>query len=374
MKYFLIAGEASGDLHASNLMRQLKVYDSNADFMFLGGDLMQAQGGKMLVHYRDMAYMGVVEVIANMGKIRRNFKVCKEAMLEYKPDAVILVDYPGFNLRMAKFAKQHGLKTFYYISPKIWAWKKRRAYTIKKYVDKMFAIFPFEIDFYRQFDYNVEYVGNPLMDAMKDFEPKLLDAKAFRDKYSLPDKPIIALVPGSRRSEIDKLLPEMLAIIPQFDGYQFVVCGAPGIDENYYDKYIAGSDVRVVFGDTYNIVKNAVAAAVTSGTATLETACLETPQVVCYKMNTLTYWAAETFVKIKYFSLVNIIAGREVVKELLQSHLSNDIAAELHRIVSDDDYRNKMLSDYKEIKSTLGNGLASANTAQVIVESLHTTI
>lgn len=372
MKYFLIAGEASGDLHASNLMRQLKEQDTNADFIFLGGDLMQAQGGKMLVHYREMAYMGVVEVIANMGKIRRNFKICKDEMLEYKPDAVILVDYPGFNLRMAKFAKQHGFKTFYYISPKIWAWKKRRAYTIKKYVDKMFAIFPFEIEFYQHFDYNVEYVGNPLMDALKNFEPQLLDANAFRDKYSLPDKPIIALVPGSRRNEIDKLLPEMLAIIPQFDGYQFVVCGAPGIDEKYYDKYIDGSDVRVIFNDTYNIVKNAVVAAVTSGTATLETACLGTPQVVCYKMNTLTYWAAETFVKIKYFSLVNIIAGREVVKELLQSHLSNDIAAELHRILSDDDYRNKMLSSYNEIKSTLGNGLASANTARVIVESMHT--
>ncbi len=370
MKYFLIAGEASGDLHASNLMRQLKAQDADADFMFLGGDLMQAQGGRMVVHYREMAYMGVVEVVANAGKVRRNFKLCKEAMLEYKPDAVILVDYPGFNLRMARFAKEHGLSTFYYISPKIWAWKKRRAYTIKKYVDNMFAIFPFEIDFYKQFDYHVEYVGNPLMDAMKEFEPQLLDGKAFREKYSLADSPIIALVPGSRRNEIDKLLPEMMAIIPQFEGYQFVVCGAPGIDSDYYDKYTSGGDVRVIFNDTYNIVRNSVAAAVTSGTATLETACLGTPQVVCYKMSGLTYALAEMFVKIKYFSLVNIIAGREVVKELLQSHLSKDIAAELRRILDDADYRQKMLDSYAEIRATLGDGLASENTAKVIVEAV----
>ena len=367
MKYFLIAGEASGDLHASNLMRQLKVYDPDAQFMFLGGDLMQAQGGKMLVHYREMAYMGVWEVIANAGKVKRNFKICKDAMLDYKPDAVILVDYPGFNLRMARFAKEHGLRTYYYISPKIWAWKKRRAYTIKKYVDKMFAIFPFEIDFYKQFDYNVEYVGNPLVDAMKETESQMLDSKAFREKYSLPEKPIIALVPGSRRNEIDKLLPEMLAIVPDFPDYQFLICGAPGIATDFYDKYVADSGVRVIFGDTYNIVRNSAAAAVTSGTATLETAFLGTPQVVCYKMSGLTYALAEMFVKIKYFSLVNIIAGREVVKELLQSHLSNDISAELQRILSDSDYRANMLKSYDEIRATLGDGLASANTAKMIV-------
>ena len=370
MKYFLIAGEASGDLHASNLMRQLKVYDPDAQFMFLGGDLMQAQGGKMLVHYREMAYMGVWEVIANAGKVKRNFKICKDAMLDYKPDAVILVDYPGFNLRMARFAKEHGLRTYYYISPKIWAWKKRRAYTIKKYVDKMFAIFPFEIDFYKQFDYHVEYVGNPLVDAMKETESQMLDAKAFREKYSLPEQPIIALVPGSRRNEIDKLLPEMLAIVPDFPDYQFLICGAPGIATDFYDKYVAGSGVRVIFNDTYNIVRNSAAAAVTSGTATLETAFLGTPQVVCYKMSGLTYALAEMFVKIKYFSLVNIIAGREVVKELLQSHLSKDISAEIRHILDDADYRTSMLKSYDDIRATLGDGLASANTAKMIVDEV----
>lgn len=373
MKYFLIAGEASGDLHAGNLMRQIKACDPDADFMFLGGDLMQAQGGKMLVHYREMAYMGVVEVLANLGKVRRNFKICKQNMLDYKPDAVILVDYPGFNLKMARFAKEHGLRTFYYISPKIWAWKKRRAYSIKKYVDKMFAIFPFEIDFYKQFDYQVEYVGNPLTDAMREAEPSLLGPDAFRSKYQLPQKPIIALVPGSRRSEIQKLLPEMLAVVDQFPEHQFIVTGAPGIEPDFYSKYLLpgiSQNVRLIFGDTYNVVRNAQAAAVTSGTATLETAFLRTPQVVCYKMNTITYWAAETFVRIKWFSLVNIIAGREVVRELLQSHLSADIAAELRRMISDADYRDAMLKSYDEIRAILGDGLASGKTAKVIVDTL----
>jgi len=373
MRYFLIAGEASGDLHASNLMKQIKACDPEADFMFLGGDLMQAQGGKMLVHYREMAYMGVVEVLANLGKVRRNFAICKENMLAYKPDAVIFVDYPGFNLKMAKFAKKHGLRTFYYISPKIWAWKKRRAYSIKKYVDKMFAIFPFEIDFYKKFGYDVEYVGNPLTDAMREAEPTMLGENDLRAKYNLPDKPIIALVPGSRRNEIDKLLPEMLAVVPRFPEYQFVVTGAPGIEPSFYDAYLSPDikkSVALIFGDTYNVVRNARAAAVTSGTATLETAFLRTPQVVCYKMSTVTYWAAETFVRIKWFSLVNIIAGREVVRELLQSHLSDDIAAEISRMTSDSDYRKRMLDSYDEIRGILGDGLASEKTARVIVDTL----
>ena len=379
MKYFLIAGEASGDLHAGNLMRQIRRQDPDADFMFLGGDLMQSQGGRMLVHYREMAYMGVVEVLANLGKVRRNLAVCKEQMLSYRPDAVILVDYPGFNMKMARFAKEHGMRTFYYISPKIWAWKKRRAYSIKKYVDKMFAIFPFEIDFYRQFDYKVEYVGNPLTDAMKEFEPSLLPREEFLQKHNIPDSRLIALVPGSRTGEIQKLLPEMLAVVPDFPGYHFVVCGAPGIDPGFYDQFLAadgnitaGGRVSIVFGDTYNVIRNSDAAAVTSGTATLETAFLRTPQVVCYKMAGLTYWLANLLVRIKWFSLVNIIAGREVVRELLQSHLSADISAELRHILGDGAYRDAMLKSYDEIRQSLGGGLASENTAKVIVGELMT--
>lgn len=392
MKYFLIAGEASGDLHASNLMKQIKLQDPEASFMFLGGDLMQEQGGQMLVHYREMAYMGVVEVLANIGKVKKNFAICKQNMLQFQPHAVILVDYPGFNLKMAKFAKQHQFPTFYYISPKIWAWKKRRAYTIKKYVDKMFAIFPFEIDFYKQFGYSVQYVGNPLTDAMRQAEPDLLYSEAFRSKYKLGPQPIIALVPGSRKNEISKLLPEMLAIVPKFPHCQFVITGAPGIDHDFYTRFFAADpisaavpqegnvadpistaglpNVKIIFGDTYNVVKNSAAAAVASGTATLETAFLKTPQVVCYKMNTITYWAAKTFVKIKWFSLVNIIAGREVVKELLQSNLSGDIAAEISKLLSNQQYRQSMLDSYQEIRNVLGDGLASGKTAKVIVDTV----
>lgn len=371
MKYFLIAGEASGDLHASTLMAQIKNTDKEAEFMFLGGDLMLSQGGKILQHYREMAYMGVTEVLANISKIKKNFEICKTNMLKFSPDAVIFVDYPGFNLKMAKFAKEHGFKTFYYISPKIWAWKKRRAYTIKKYVDKMFAIFPFEKEFYKQFDYDVEYVGNPLIDAMRAKEKDILPYEDFVEKYSLDSRPKIALVPGSRKNEIQKLLPEMLKIVPRFGNYQFLVCGAPGIEKGFYSSFLNGfSGVNIIYGDTYNVVKHSIAAVVTSGTATLETAILGTPQVVVYKLNTISYWAAKAFVKIKYFSLVNIILGREAVKELLQSKLSDDISSELERIISDDDYRKKMTDSYKEIIAVSGDGTASKKTAQIIYQDI----
>ncbi len=371
MKYFLIAGEASGDLHASNLMAKIKEVDNQADFMFFGGDLMQAQGGKMLRHYREMAYMGVIEVVANLGKIKKNFEICYKNLLEYKPDAVILVDYPGFNLKIAKFAKQHGFKTFYYISPKIWAWKKNRAYTIKKYVDKMFAIFPFEVDFYKQFNYQVQYVGNPLVDAMKNREKDFVDLNEFRKKHNLSDLPIIALVPGSRKSEIQKLLPEMIGIIPHFLQYQFVITGAPGIDHDFYDEYTQNKNVTVVFDDTYNVIKNAEVAVVTSGTATLETAFLKTPQVVVYKMNYISYLAAKTFVKIKYFSLVNIILNRLAVKELLQAHLTDDIVNELQKILLDQLYKQKMLKSYDEIQNILCDQTASLRTAEVIFNDIN---
>ncbi|MCR4559464.1 MAG: lipid-A-disaccharide synthase [Bacteroidales bacterium] len=368
MKYFIIAGEASGDLHAANLMKQLKKVDSKADFMFFGGNLMQKEGGKMLVHYRDTAYMGVTEVLANWKKIKKNFEICYKNLLEYSPDAVVFVDYPGFNLKVAKFAKTHGFKTFYYISPKIWAWKKRRAYTIKKYIDKMFAIFPFEQDFYKQFGYQVEYVGNPLVDAMKGYE--LLEKEAFIKKYDLSDKPKIAFVPGSRKNEIQKLLPEMMKIIPDFGGeYEFLVCGAPGMDRTFYDTFL-NENVKIIFGDTYNVVKNSVAAVVTSGTATLETAFLGTPQVVVYKLNTISYIAAELLVKIKYFSLVNIISGKEVVKELLQTKLSEDIKKEVMKILGDNDYRDKMLTEYQKIKEISGDGTASEKTAGIIYNEI----
>lgn len=368
MKYFLIAGEASGDLHASNLMAQLKENDSQADFMFFGGDLMQAQGGVLLKHYREMAYMGLFEVIANMGKVNANFKLCREKLLEYKPDVLILVDYPGFNLRMAKFAHENGIKTVYYISPKIWAWKKNRVYKVKKYIDKMFVIFPFETDFYKQYDYQVEYVGNPLIDAMRQKEAEIVDKQTFMTENSI-DKQVIALVPGSRRSEIKYILPEMLKVTQHFMQYQFVVCGAPGIDKEYYDNFLKDYDyVKIIFNQTYTVVKHAVAAVVASGTATLETAFLNTPQAVCYKFMPLSYAVASPFVKVKYFSLVNIILNKPAVKEILQKNLATKITEELRSILFNDLYCERMLKNYQQIRSILGSNSASQATAKRIVE------
>lgn len=371
MKYFLIAGEASGDLHASNLMAQIKKEDPEAEFRFFGGDLMAAVGGTMLLHYREMAFMGIFEVVANLGKVKRNMALCREAIKEYMPDLLILVDYPGFNLRMAKFAKELGLKVYYYISPKIWAWKKKRAYIVKKLIDKMFVIFPFEVDFYKQFDYKVEYVGNPLVDAMKAREKSIIPADEFRERFTLSDKPYIALVAGSRKNEIKKLLPEMLKASENFPDYQFIIAGAPGIDHDFYNKFISGyNNVKVIFDQTYSVVKNAIAAVVTSGTATLEAAFLRTPQVVIYKLQYASYLVGRMLVKINFISLVNIILNRECVKELIQTDLANRITAEVSHILTDTDYRNRMLKDYEEINTILGDGSASAQTAKIIVEDV----
>ncbi len=371
MKYFLIAGEASGDLHASNLMAQIKKEDPEAEFCFFGGDLMAAQGGTMLLHYREMAFMGIFEVVANLDKVKRNMALCREALKEYMPDLLILVDYPGFNLRMAKYAKELGLKVYYYISPKIWAWKKKRAYTVKKLIDKMFVIFPFEVDFYKQFDYKVEYVGNPLVDAMKAREKSIIPADEFRERFNLSDKPYIALVAGSRKNEIKKLLPEMLKASENFPDYQFIIAGAPGIDHDFYNKFISGyNNAKVIFDQTYSVVKNAIAAVVTSGTATLEAAFLRTPQVVIYKLQYASYLVGRMLVKINFISLVNIILNRECVKELIQTDLANRITAEVSHILTDTDYRNRMLKDYEEINTILGDGSASAQTAKIIVEDI----
>lgn len=371
MKYFLIAGEASGDLHASNLMAQIKKEDPEAEFRFFGGDLMAAVGGTMLLHYREMAFMGIFEVVANLGKVKRNMALCREAIKEYMPDLLILVDYPGFNLRMAKYAKELGLKVYYYISPKIWAWKKKRAYTVKRLIDKMFVIFPFEVDFYKQFDYKVEYVGNPLVDAMKAREKSIIPADEFCQRFNLSDKPYIALVAGSRKNEIKKLLPEMLKASENFPDYQFIIAGAPGIDHDFYNKFISGyNNVKVIFDQTYSVVKNAIAAVVTSGTATLEAAFLRTPQVVIYKLQYASYLVGRMLVKINFISLVNIILNRECVKELIQTDLANRITAEVSHILTDTDYRNRMLKDYEEINTILGDGSASAQTAKIIVEDV----
>ena len=370
MKYYIIAGEASGDLHASNLIREIKLLDKDSDFRCWGGDLMEKEGGTIVKHYKELAFMGFVEVIQNLGKIKKNFKICKADLLEYQPDILILVDYPGFNLRMAKFAKAHNIKTYYYISPKIWAWKKSRAWKIKKYIDKMFVIFPFEQDFYKTYDYKVHYVGNPLVDEIEKKKPLIPSKEEFLRNNNLSERPIVALLAGSRKQEIKLILPEMLKMANQYTDYQFIIAGAPSFTTDNYLPYISGTNVKVLFGQTYDLLKHSFAAIVTSGTATLEAALFKIPQVVVYKMVQLQYDIGKYFIKVKFFSLVNIIMDEEIVKELLQTDLEIRIKAELDMIIYNEDYRNKMIENYDLLQERLGKSGASKRTANAIVEDL----
>ncbi len=285
MKYYIIAGEASGDLHAANLMHELNNFDKDAQFRVWGGDLMQQQGGEIVKHYKELAFMGFVEVLMNIRRIKSNFELCQSDLLDFNPNILILVDYRGFNLRMEKFAKENNILIFYYICPKIWAWKKSRAWKIKRYIDKMFVIFPFEKEFYKQYNYDVEYVGNPLIDELKKKKELLPDRQTFLKRNKLNEKPIIALLAGSRKQELKYILPEMLKVIEHFHEYQFVLAGAPSFNENTYLPYIEHYPVSLVFNQTYDLLQHAQAAIVTSGTATLETAMFNVPQVVVYKMN-----------------------------------------------------------------------------------------
>jgi len=368
MKYYIIAGEASGDLHGSNLMKELKKKDPQAEFRFWGGDLMKEQGGEPVKHYRDLAFMGFAEVIMNLRTILGNIKFCKKDIQSWKPDAVILIDYPGFNLRIAEFVKSLGIKVYYYISPQIWAWKTGRVHTIKKFVDRMLVILPFEKDFYRNFDYEVDFVGHPLLDAMKDLPD--LDLEKFKSENHLDERKIIALLPGSRKQEIKIKLPVMLSVQKDFPEYQFVVAGAPSQDKNFYQE-VAGKDLKIVSGKTYDLLRASEAALVTSGTATLEAALLNTPEVVCYKGSRVSYEIGKRVVKhIEYISLVNLIMNREVVKELIQSELnSKNLKSELKKILTEPK-RSEILKDYKELREKLGGPGASERTAELIVEDL----
>lgn len=368
MKYYIIAGEASGDLHGSNLMKELKNKDRNAEFRFWGGDLMEAQGGEIVKHYRDLAFMGFAEVIMNLKTILGNIKFCKKDIENWKPDAVILIDYPGFNLRIAEFVKKLGIKVYYYISPQIWAWKTGRVHKIKKFVDKMFVILPFEKDFYAKYDFEVDFVGHPLLDAMKDLTD--LDVQKFKEEHRLDDRKIIALLPGSRQQEIKVKLPIMLSVTKFFPDYQFVVAGAPSQDEQFY-KEVAASDIQIVFGKTYDLIRSADAALVTSGTATLETALLNTPEVVCYKGSRISYEIGKRVVKfVKFISLVNLIMDREVVRELIQNELNTkNLKIELENILTEPK-RSEILNDYHELREKLGGDGASERTAGLIVEDM----
>lgn len=372
MKFYIIAGEASGDLHGSNLMKALKAQHANVQFRCWGGNLMEAQGGTIVKHYRDLAFMGFVEVLANLRTILGNIRFCKDDILNYQPDAIILVDYPGFNLRIAEFAKIQGLKVFYYISPQIWAWKKSRVFKIKKYVDKMFVILPFEKAFYQRYDYEVEFVGHPLLDMIADLPS--MDTANFKENNNLSEQPIIALLPGSRKQEIRKMLSVMLSVKESYPQYQFVIAGAPSQERNFYDQIIQNHDVKLLEGKTHALLQNAHAALVTSGTATLETALFRVPEVVCYKGSVVSYYIARMVIDrsiIKFISLVNLIMDRAVVKELIQGDFNRkNLKTELDKIIKDNNRREKMLSDYQTLADKLGGKGASQKTANLILNAM----
>jgi len=375
MKYFLIAGEASGDLHASNLMAALKEKDPEADFRFFGGDLMQAVGGTLVKHYREMAFMGFIPVLLNLRTILNNMKTCEEDIRRYQPDVVILIDYPGFNLKIAKFVKTVlYLSVYYYISPKIWAWKQYRIKDFRRYVDRMFCILPFETEFLHKLNYSVDYVGNPSVDSVAQYKEKQAALPdTFMADEGLPDKPILALLAGSRRQEIKDNLPTMLEVAASYPDYQPVIAGAPGLEPAYYKQYIGNHPARIVFGKTYDLLQHSRAALVTSGTATLETSLFRVPQVVCYytPAGRLASFIFRNFFHTKYISLVNLIAGREVVQELFGARFSTrQIHDELGRILNDPAYRNQMLSGYDEVIRLLGKPGASRRTAELIFQSL----
>ena len=377
MKYYLIAGEASGDLHASNLMKAIKKEDAGAEFRFLGGDLMREAGGELVKHYREMAYMGVIQVLLHLRPILRNMRTCREDIRAYNPDVVILVDYPGFNLKIAEYVKtQLKIPVYYYISPKIWAWKKYRIKSFRKYVDRMFCILPFEVDFYKSLDYSVDYVGNPSVDSVSTFrESESHKPDTFIDDNVLTDNPVMAILAGSRKAEIRENLPMMLSVAANFPEYQIVIAGAPGLTPDDYKQHIKvnNTDVKIVYGQTYNLLQHASVALVTSGTATLETALFRVPQVVCYYWwgGKLVTFIFKHFFHTPYISLVNLISGTTVVQELFGEYFSyKNIHEELKRIIEDDAYRNKMLEGYDRMINLLGEPGASGRAAGLIVGSL----
>ncbi len=371
MKYYLIAGEASGDLHGSNLMKALGEQDESAEFRCWGGDLMEAQGGTLVKHYRDLAFMGFVEVLMNLRTILKNIKHCKQDILEYKPDVVILIDYPGFNLRIAEFLHEQGIKVFYYISPQVWAWKQSRVHKIKRVVDRMYVILPFEKAFYERFDYEVEFVGHPLLDAISDYQQNKPSFETFTTENQLENKPIIAVLPGSRKQEIAVKLPIMLSVVSAFPDHQFVIGGAPSISHEFYQNIIGQQPVKMVQGKTYELLQQATAAMVTSGTATLETALFQVPEVVCYKGGKISYLIARKLVKVDYISLVNLIMEREVVKELIQDELhTKNLIFELNKLVNDPKHLERLKSDYLQLKEKLGGKGASTTTATSMLKTL----
>ncbi|MCG2431503.1 lipid-A-disaccharide synthase [Aequorivita xiaoshiensis] len=369
MKYYLIAGEASGDLHGANLMKAIQKEDSDANFRFWGGDLMKATGGTEVKHYRDLAFMGFTEVLMNLRTILKNIKFCKQDIESFNPDVIIFIDYPGFNLRIAKWARQKGYNTHYYISPQIWAWKEGRIKDIKRDVDEMYVILPFEKDFYEnKHNFPVHFVGHPLIDAI--YNQKQIDPQVFKKENKLDERPIIALLPGSRKQEITKMLEIMISVAKEFKEYQFVIAGAPSQEKSFYESFLTTKNVHFITNKTYELLSIANAALVTSGTATLETALFKVPQVVCYKGGRISYEIAKRVINLKYISLVNLILDREVVTELIQTDFNTKrLKEELTKILEPKN-RNAMFLDYYELEKTLGGRGASENTAKLITSSI----
>ena len=369
MKYYLIAGEASGDLHGANLMKALKIQDAEANFRYWGGELMQESGGDLVKHYRDLAFMGFIEVIFNLRTILKNISFCKKDIENFNPDVIIFIDYPGFNLRIAKWAKKQGFKTHYYISPQIWAWKEGRIKEIKRDVDAMYVILPFEKNFYeKKHNFPVHFVGHPLIDAILNREQ--VYPEKFKREHNLDDRPIIALLPGSRKQEISKMLEIMLSVVENFNEYQFVIAGAPSQEAAFYKPFIQKQNVHLLLNKTYDLLSISHAALVTSGTATLETALFKVPQVVCYKGSRVSYEIAKRVISLKYISLVNLILDKEVVTELIQSDLNTQrLQDELARIL-DPYQRAKLFLDYYDLEKMLGGKGASEKTASLIYKAI----
>lgn len=366
---YIIAGEASGDLHGANLMKALKQRDETIQFRHWGGDQMAEIAGPPVKHISDLAFMGFIEVVMNLRTIFKNLKFCREDIEAFAPDALVLIDYPGFNLQIAKWAKQRGIPVIYYISPQVWAWKKRRVHTIKKVVDKMLVILPFEKDFYAEYGMDVEYVGHPLIDAVDAFQERVAQVDLI-DKHQLDDRPVIALLPGSRKQEVQVKLPIMLKSLETFDDYQFVIAGAPSLSPDFYRSFLESYDhVRMIHNETYDLLAIAKGALVTSGTATLETALFSVPEVVCYKGSSISYQIAKRLVQVDYISLVNLILNREAVRELIQDECEpTQIKRELHAVLPGGERYHQLMRDYEDLIEKLGRGGASAKAAEAILK------
>jgi lipid-A-disaccharide synthase len=369
MKYYLIAGEASGDLHGANLIKAIAQLDPDAQFRCWGGDLMEAAGGHLVKHYRDLAFMGFLEVLLNLGTILRNISFCKKDIAKFDPDVIVYIDYPGFNLRIAKWARKKGYRNHYYISPQIWAWKEGRIRSIKRDVDEMYVILPFEKDFYeKKHQMPVHFVGHPLIDAI--YQRQQVKPKEFYSEHGLDERPIIALLPGSRKQEIEKMLEVMLKVVDNFEDYQFVIAGAPGQSEAVYSRFVKNHSLKLIFNRTYDLLSLSNAALVTSGTATLETALYKVPQVVCYKGNRISYEIAKRIIKLDYISLVNLILDKPAVTELIQDEFNPDRLDEELRLVLEPYRRATLFLDYYDLEQALGGRGASEATAKLIVSAI----